>query len=72
MTHALFFDQTHDNPSMIKVGGSRPHKLYSSARLFQKRSLSDVLPSAATVSVAYSAAGSARGYDELLPFAVRC
>ena len=37
---------------------------------FQKRSLSDILPTAAVVSMAYCASGSTRGYDELIPYAV--
>ncbi|CAG2111758.1 unnamed protein product, partial [Medioppia subpectinata] len=49
VSHAIFFDVTHDNESLIVR-----HSAY------------DPLPSAALISMTYSAIGSNRGFDELV------
>ncbi|CAG2168340.1 unnamed protein product, partial [Oppiella nova] len=49
VSHAIFFDITHDNESLIVR-----HSAY------------DPLPSAALISMTYSAIGSNRGFDELV------
>ena len=73
---SIFFDMTHDNPTIIAV---RPFLLFSlspfslspssfsSFSCPQKRTLQDTLPTAALVSMAACACASTRGYDDLFP-----
>ena len=49
--HALFYDITHDNDSMIT-----------------KRTIHDLVPSSALVSMSSCAIGSNRGHDEMIPY----
>ena len=69
---SIFFDMTHDNPTIVQVSRSLC-LIYSGIEAFllivcprvQKRTLADALPTAALVSMAACACASTRGSDDL-------
>lgn len=80
IAHALFMDVTHDNPRFYILYFNISYKIYRNNYLIvnvlfcspiQKRSVYDVLPTAALVSMACCATGSNRGLDELVPHHVK-